>query len=89
MNDEGKTQSGLGRSGDNIENKLNQTKDNEKHIDCSLVKAPRFKQVSLSHFFKKFLQEISFKLLTTDFTDVRFVFAVNKYMSEVHKNKFV
>ena len=52
MNDEGKTQSGLERSGDYVESKSNQTKDDEKHIDRSLVKTPKFKQVSLSHFFK-------------------------------------
>ena len=75
MNVEGKAQSGLGRSGDNVEKKLNQTKDDEKHIDRSSVKH----QIS-----SKFRLAISsrnkyIKLLTTDFTDVRFVvFPVKK-----------
>lgn len=31
--DESKTQSGLGGFGENVDKKLNQRKDNEKHID--------------------------------------------------------
>ena len=75
----------LGRSGD--DNKLRKIKPNKGWWKTSWSQF--IKHQSSSTFHQPFIQEISIKLLTTDFDFQFVVFPVNKYMFEVHKNKFV